>query len=94
MAGFWHQHHMRLFTDMSVIDQYFINQSIELANNMTYMREAKPLSARLVSISKRLSFPPSAELDIGNICSSNGFFSCMESLDDSSTMFNFKNCSL
>lgn len=33
---------MRLFTDMSVIDQYFINQSIELANNMTYMREANP----------------------------------------------------
>lgn len=50
MAAFWHQHHMRLFTDMSVIDQYFINQSIELANNMTYMREAKPLSARLVSV--------------------------------------------
>lgn len=50
MAAFWHQQHMRLFTDMSVIDQYFINQSIELANNMTYMREAKPLSARLVSV--------------------------------------------
>lgn len=82
MAGFWHQHHMRLFTDMSVIDQYFINQSIGLANNMTYMREARLLSARLVSISKRLSFPPSAELDIGNICSSNELFPCMESLDD------------
>lgn len=77
MAGFWHQHHMRLFTDMRVIDQYFINQSIELANNMTYMRKANPLSARLVSISKRLSFPPSVALDIGNIWSSNEFFSCM-----------------
>lgn len=89
MAGFWHQHHMRLFTDMSVIDQYFINQSIELANNMTYRRKAKLLPARLVSIAKRLSFPPSAELDIGNICSSNEFLSCMELLDHSSTMFNF-----
>lgn len=87
MAGFWHQHHVRLFTDMSVIDQSFINQSIELAN-MTYMREANPLSARLVSISKRLSFPPSVQLDIGNIWSSNNFFSRMESLDDSSAMFN------
>lgn len=94
MAGFWHQHHTPLFTDMSVIDQYFINQSIELANNMTYMRGAKLPSARLVSISKRLSFPPSVELDIGNICSCNEFFSCMESLDDLSSKHNFYNCFL
>ena len=44
-ADFWHQQHVALFTDMSVIDRYVINQSIELANNMTYMREAKPLGA-------------------------------------------------
>lgn len=44
-ADFWHQQHVPLFTDMSVIDHYVINQSIELANNMTYMREAKPLGA-------------------------------------------------
>lgn len=42
-AGSWHQQHVPLFTDMSVIDQYVINQSSELANNTTYMREAKPL---------------------------------------------------
>ena len=41
---------MALFTDMSVIDHYVINQSIELANNMTYMREAKPLDASWLSI--------------------------------------------
>lgn len=44
-ADFWHQQHVPLFTDMSVIDHYVINQSIELANNMTYMREAKPFGA-------------------------------------------------
>lgn len=54
---------MPLFTDMSVIDHYFINQSIELANNMTYMREAKPLGAKFLSISQYLlSFLPSADL--------------------------------
>lgn len=44
-ADSWHRQHVPLFTDMSVIDHYVINQSIELANNMTYMREAKPLGA-------------------------------------------------
>lgn len=44
-ADFWHQQHVPLFTDMSVIDHYVISQSIELANNMTYMREDKPLGA-------------------------------------------------
>lgn len=44
-ADFWHRQHVPLFTDMSVIDHYVINQSIELANNMTYMREAKPVGA-------------------------------------------------
>lgn len=58
MAGFWHHHHVRLFTEMSVIDQYFINQPIELANNMTYMREASLVSARLLSISKCLLSVP------------------------------------
>lgn len=51
-------HHVCLFTDMSVIDQYFINQSTELANNMTYMREASPVSARLLSISKHVLSAP------------------------------------
>lgn len=40
-ADFWHQQHAPLFTDLSVKDLYVINQSIELANNMTYMREAQ-----------------------------------------------------
>lgn len=46
MGRFRHQQHVVLFTEcnsMSVIDHYVINQSNELANNMTYMREAKPL---------------------------------------------------
>ncbi len=44
-ADLWHQQHVALFTDMRVIDHYVINQSIELANNMTYMREAEALGA-------------------------------------------------
>lgn len=57
---------MPLFTDMSLIDHYVIKQSIELANNMTYMREAKPLGAfLLLSLSQScqpLSLLPNAKL--------------------------------
>lgn len=53
-ADLWHRRHAPLFTDMSVMDLYFINQSIELANNMTYMREAGASAASFLSISQHL----------------------------------------
>lgn len=41
----WQRQHVRLFTDTSVIEHHVINQPTELANNMTYMREAEPSGA-------------------------------------------------
>lgn len=80
-------HHVCLFTDISVIDQYFINQSTGLANNMTYTVWERPHRCLPGSYQyqstccQHLSFIPSVELNIGNICSSKDFFSCMELLD-------------
>lgn len=74
-------HHVCLFTDMSLIDQYFINQSTGLANNMR-SHWCLPGSYQYQSTCcQRRSLIPSVELNIGNICSSKEFFSRMESLD-------------
>lgn len=47
------------------MDHYFIKQSIELANNMTYMGEAKTSAASFPSISQCCRQPQSAHA--GNV---------------------------
>lgn len=86
-ADFWQQQHVPLFTDrQSVIDHYFINQSIELANNTTYTRGAEPLGARFLSISLYLLSAsvissPLLGFSVGNIRSKKSFFSHKDVLD-------------
>lgn len=55
-----------LFTDMRVIDHYVINQSTELANNLTYMRGGQTVGCQL-------AFPNNFTVRVVRLCADLGY---------------------